>query len=384
MLQASFFDAMLPDAAPPVPKTEGIKYVGSKQKILPHILGMVKKTGADSVFDGFSGSTRVSQALAKQGLRVHSNDVADWSLVSATAYLKNRKSPRDYQPLIRHLNSLKPVDGWFSENYGGEIGSNPCGNAIQPDGSKKPWQRKNTRKLDAIREEIDRLELDELDKCVVLTSLILALDKVESSLGHFASYLKDWSPRSFKDLHLEVPMLWVNDRDNRISRSDVFDAVSDMHCDLAYYDPPYGSNNEKMPPSRVRYAAYYHVWTTVVKNDRPVLFGKAGRRKDTSDTTASSIFEDFRKNGSGRFVVVDAIERLLRETPCEWILLSYSSGGRATARELNEVINDNGTLIETSQVDYRRNVMASMTWTHEWTREIEEPNREFLFLMRKR
>ena len=375
---------MLPDALPRIPETEGIKYAGSKLKILPHILEMVKKTGADSVFDGFSGSTRVSQALAKQGLRVHSNDIADWSSVSATAYLMNKKSPRDYRPLVRHLNSLKPVDGWFSENYGGEIGSNPRGNAIQPDGSKKPWQRKNTRKLDAIREEIDRLELDEVDRCVVLTSLILALDKVESSLGHFASYLKDWSPRSFKDLHLEVPMLWINDKDNRISLSDVFDVVSGMRCDLAYYDPPYGSNNEKMPPSRVRYAAYYHVWKTVIKNDRPVLFGRARRRKDTSDTTASSVFEEFRKNGSGRFIVVDAIERLIRETPCEWIVLSYGSGGRATAQELNEVINDNGKLVETGRVDYRRNVMASMKWTNEWTRDVEEPNLEFLFLIQKR
>ena len=44
--------------------------------------------------------------------------------------------------------------------------------------------------------------------------------------------------------------------------------------DLAYYDPPYGSNNDKMPPSRVRYASYYHVWTTIIQNDRPELFGK--------------------------------------------------------------------------------------------------------------
>ena len=364
-------------------KTEGVKYAGSKLKIIPHILEMIKKTGVSSVLDGFSGSTRVSQALAKQNFHVHSNDIATWSLVFATAYLKNKKPPQEYHELIQHLNSLKPVDGWFSKYYGGDVSANPKGNGIQLDGSKKPWQRKNTRKLDAIREEIDRLKLDGVDECVALTSLILALDKVESSLGHYSSYLKDWSPRSFNDLHLEIPMLWVNKKYNKVSSEDVFDVLPDMKCDLAYYDPPYGSNNEKMPPSRVRYAAYYHIWTTVIKNDRPALFGKVGRRKDSCDTEAPSIFEEFRRNGSGRFIVVDAIERLIKKTPCEWIVFSYSSGGRATAKELNEVINDNGKLIETSKIDYQRNVMSTMKWTNDWTRDNEEPNREFLFLIRK-
>lgn len=372
------------DAIRYAPETEGIKYAGSKLKMLPHILSLVEQTGADSVFDGFSGSTRVTQALAKQGRRVHSNDVAVWSSVFATAYLKNEKQPHEYVPLIRYLNSLEPIHGWFTSHYGGIVTANPKGNAIQPDGSKRPWQMKNTRKMDAIRDEIDKLELDEVARCVALTSLILAMDRVENTLGHYSSYLKDWSPRSFNNVRLEVPMLGVNEKGNDITCSDVFDIVPNVNCDLAYYDPPYGSNNKKMPASRVRYAAYYHIWTTLIKNDRPALFGRAARRMDSSDKNASSVFEEFRRNGSGRFIVVEAIEKLIRETPCEWIVLSYSSGGRATAHELNQVINDTGKLIQTRTLAHQRNVMASMKWTNEWTREIEVPNREFLFLIQKK
>ena len=134
-----------------IPKTQGIKYAGSKLKILPHILKLVLETGVSTVFDGFAGSTRVSQALAKQGCYVHSNDISHWSPVFAKAYLKNTRCPSEYQSIIDHLNSLKPIDGWFTEHYGGEITSNPNGNAIQSDGNKRPWQIKNTRKLDAIR-----------------------------------------------------------------------------------------------------------------------------------------------------------------------------------------------------------------------------------------
>jgi adenine-specific DNA-methyltransferase len=63
--------------------------------------------------------------------------------------------------------------------------------------------------------------------------------------------------------------------------------------------------------------------------------------------------------------------------------LSYSSGGRATAAELNDVIRSFGKLVEVVEVDYKRNVMGGMRWTHEWVRDAEEPNREFLFLMEK-
>jgi hypothetical protein len=93
----------------------------------------------------------------------------------------NAAPTKTYQPLIDHLNGLPPADGWFTEHYGGT-------------GLKKPWQKKNTRRLDAIREEIDRLQLDEVTKAVAITSLILALDRVDNTLGHFASYLNEWSP----------------------------------------------------------------------------------------------------------------------------------------------------------------------------------------------
>ena len=57
-------------------------------------------------------------------------------------------------------------------------------------------------------------------------------------------------------------------------------------------------------------------------------------------------------------------------------------GGRATAEELNEVITKAGKLIDVIEVDYRRNVMGGMRWTNEWVRDAEQPNREFLFLIR--
>ncbi|MCY3551948.1 MAG: DNA methyltransferase, partial [Candidatus Poribacteria bacterium] len=113
------------------------------------------------------------------------------------------------------------------------------------------------------------------------------------------------------------------------------------------------------------------------------LFGKAKRREDTSDRLAASVFEEFRRNGDGRFIAVEAIARLIQETQARWILLSYSSGGRATAEQLNEVMQNNGKLLAVLELDYKRNVMAGMRWTDEWISDAETPNREFLFLLEK-
>ena len=372
--------SLFPDLVLDAPNTEGVKYAGSKLRLLPYILQLAQKVKPQSVFDGFAGTTRVSQAFAQLGYKVISNDVAVWSRTFGLCYLKNKKPKSHYQEIINQLNTLKGKDGWFTENYGGSPNG---GTSSRLDGLKKPWQVHNTRKLDAIREEIDKMNLGEVEKAVVLTSLIQALDRVDSTLGHYVSYLNDWSPRSYNTMKLLVPDLIVSEEEHEVYNDDVFNILDKVKVDLAYYDPPYGSNNEKMPPSRIRYAAYYHLWTTICLNDHPELFGKAKRRVDSSDTVAGSIFEDFRKGASGKFIVVEAIEKLLKQTNSKYVILSYSSGGRATAEELYEILAQSGRMLEFEKVDYRRNVMATMRWTHEWIRDDEQNNHEYLFLLEK-
>lgn len=363
-----------------VPKTEGIKYAGSKLKLLPYILKLAKQTKAKTVFDGFAGTTRVSQAFAQTGYRVISNDISVWSKTFGNCYLKNCRDKNFYQEIIKYLNNLPPNNGWFSENYGGIPDGKSSANS---DGFKKPFQIHNTRKLDAIRDEIDNFDLNEIEKSVLLTSLILALDKVDSTLGHFSSYLNEWSPRSYKTFELKVPQLFEITEKHEVFNDDIFKTIENVEADLAYFDPPYGSNNEKMPPSRVRYAAYYHLWTSIILNDKPEIFGKAKRRNDTKDLESASVFEEFRQTDDGKFISTVAIEKLLAKTRAKHIILSYSSGGRATAENLFEILSSVGKISDFVKIDYKQNVMATMRWTNDWIREAEEKNQEFLFLIEK-
>ncbi len=93
--------------------TEGIKYAGSKLKLLPHILRLVDELRPSSIFDGFAGSTRCTQAFARAGYRVASNDLAVWSKVFADCYLLASKPESHYQKLITHLNGLAPKRTWL-------------------------------------------------------------------------------------------------------------------------------------------------------------------------------------------------------------------------------------------------------------------------------
>lgn len=98
---------------------------------------------------------------------------------------------------------------------------------------------------------------------------------------------------------------------------------------------------------------------------------------------AATVFEDFRKDADNNFIAVKAIEQLIQSVNAKYVALSYSSGGKATAEEIDCILKRHGRFIKTIELDYRRNVMAEMKWTNEWLRDAEEPNREFIFLIDK-
>lgn len=103
-------------------KTQGVKYAGSKLKILPYILDSVAELGdVNTVLDGFSGSTRVSQALANNGYKVTANDISAWSECFGRCYLTSCGEDKFYQEIIDHLNSLTGYDGCFTEHYSSSL-----------------------------------------------------------------------------------------------------------------------------------------------------------------------------------------------------------------------------------------------------------------------
>jgi adenine-specific DNA-methyltransferase len=183
---------------------------------------------------------------------------------------------------------------------------------------------------------------------------------------------------------LEVPKLLVDDQKHQVFQEDIFDLIQDVAVDVAYFDPPYGSSNELMPSSRVRYASYYHIWKTICLNDRPVLVGVANRREDVGDKVSGSVFEEFRKNKNGKFIATEAITRLLEEAKAKTIILSYNNNGRATSEAILDTLSKLKLRWQLLEMDYKTHVMAAMKWTNTWLNDnVQSGSKEYLFVIEK-
>ena len=359
--------------------TEGVRYTGSKKEIIPKILSLINKhcPNVKTILDGCAGTTRVSQALRKSGYKVTANDLSDYTQTFGRCYLQNTKPAVDYQPWIDELNALTGVSGWFTEHYGGLVTTHEKGNAVQEDGKKRPWQIHNTKKLDAILEEIPKITNDPIERSVLLTSTILAMDKVDNTMGHQVAYLKDWPKRSYDAVKLDVPSLIPNGQPCRVSQRNIFDI--DEFYDLIYLDPPYGTNNQKTKTTRVRYRSYYHLWTTVCRNDKPTLHGAALRRKDASSDSlpgAISVFEN-----TNHDVVFTATKRLIQQLKCRYVLFSYGNKSKLSESDLRQIFNEYKVL-EFAVFNHKENAMKSATTNSEWLGD-QNKYQEFLVLVEK-
>lgn len=362
-----------------VTKTEGVRYTGSKKEIIPKILSLVKQhcPNVTTILDGCAGTTRVSQAFRKSGYEVTANDLSDYTQTFGRCYLQNTKPAAHYQSWIEQLNNLKGKSGWFTKHYGGVVTTHEKGNAVQEDGKKRPWQIHNTQKLDAILDKIPELTNDPVERSVLLTSTILAMDKVDNTMGHQVAYLKDWPKRSYDAVKLEVPSLIPEGKPCQISQRSIFDI--EEYYDLIYLDPPYGTNNQKTKTTRVRYRSYYHLWTTVCRNDKPTLHGASLRRKDASSDSlpgAISIFEN-----TSHDVVFTATKKLIQDLNCKYVLFSYGNKSKLSEANLRQIFEEYKVL-EFAIFDHKENAMKSATSNSEWLGD-QSKYQEFLILIEK-
>ena len=77
-----------------------------------------------------------------------------------------------------------------------------------------------------------------------------------------------------------------------------------------------------------------------------------------------------------------ALDELIQKTNSRYILLSYSSGGRATKQELDHIMNKSGNILKAIEINYKKNIMGNMRWTHDWI-NTDGKYLEYLFLIQK-
>jgi len=271
-----------------------IKYLGSKRALVPVLGDVAVAVGARTAVDLFTGTTRVAQELKRRGLHVTAADIATYSKVLADCYVATDADEIDETRLDRELarlNAMAGRPGYFTETF--------CEQA-------RYFQPKNGARVDAIREDLERRREDPLFP-VLLTSLMLAADRVDSTTGVQMAYLKEWAPRAHQDLELKRPELLPGP--GRAIRGDAVEVADGLgSTDLIYLDPPYNQH---------RYFTNYHVWETLVRWDAPEHYGIACKRADSRDEATKSVF-NFKRRMPG------ALAELVSRVRADVVMVSYN------------------------------------------------------------
>jgi adenine-specific DNA-methyltransferase len=305
-----------------------IKYIGSKRRLVPVLSELFARSGARTAVDLFTGTTRIAQAFKSGGADVTAVDSARYSHVFARTWIETDASAvdrRGLQAAIDELDSLRGAPGYFTETF--------CVRS-------RFFQPHNGERVDAIREAIARDHAGTPLEPILLSSLMLAADRVDSTTGVQMAYVKEWAPRSYKPLRLEVPHLLSGS--GRALLGDAAQLAGEIgHVAVAYLDPPYNQH---------RYFTNYHVWETLVAWDRPQHYGVACKRLDARDESTKSVFNSKRD-------MPGALRRMLAAIDADVVIVSYNDESWVTLDELRDMCATRGDVVALA-FDSRRYVGA--------------------------
>jgi adenine-specific DNA-methyltransferase len=302
-----------------------IKYLGSKRRLVGELGRLFAAAGAHTGVDLFTGTTRVAQEFNRQGGFTTCVDTAAYSEVLAQCYVVTDAAEVDAAELddaLARLESLPGRRGYVTEVF--------CEQAryFHPD---------NGVRIDAIRDGIDELYGDHRLRPVLLTALLEAADRVDSTVGLQMAYLKAWAPRALRPLRLKAPTLTPGT--GRALRGDAAALVPTLEpVDLAYLDPPYNQH---------RYFTNYHVWETLVRWDAPEHYGVACKRVDARDEATRSAF-------NSRRTIATALADVIAAVRADTVVVSFNNEGFVPLPALVEMCEARGHPVEVLAFDTRR------------------------------
>ena len=289
-----------------------IKYIGSKRRLVPVLTELFRASGARTALDLFTGTTRVAQAFKRAGAEVTAVDCTRFASTFADCYVATDARTVDQVALseaLAHLNAEPGRPGYVTDTF-----------SVR----SRFFQPQNAARIDAVRDAIARHYAGSELEPVLLTSLVEAADRVDSTTGLQMAYVKQWAPRSYRDLELRAPELL--DGPGRAVHADACAVAGSVgEFDLAYLDPPYNQH---------RYDANYHVWDTIVAWDAPEFYGVACKRIDLRQGTRS-VFNSKR-------TMPDALAGVVAGVRAGLVVLSYNDESFLTLDDLVDMCTVRG------------------------------------------
>lgn len=289
------------------------KYIGSKRVFTPILGRLAQQAEAETAVDLFTGTTRVAQEFKRQGIHTTACDLATYSHVLAQTYVATDAQEIDADALtaaLQELSELPPKPGYFTHTF--------CEKS-------RFFQPHNGARIDAIRNHIETQYKNTPLYPLLLTSLMEAADRVDSTVGVQMAYLKQWAPRSYNDLELRAPTLLPGA--GKAVHGDAMQLVDQLPpTGLLYLDPPYNQH---------RYYTNYHIWETLVRWDEPEVYGVACKRVDAREEETKSVFNSKR-------TMKNAFFDLLSRARADLVIISYNNESWISAAEMRAHLLDTG------------------------------------------
>ena len=289
-----------------------IKYLGSKRRLVPVLGELAERAQARTALDLFTGTTRVAQAFKLGGAEVTAVDSTRYAAVLAGCYIATDRDAVDLDALegaVAELNAVPGRPGYVTETF--------CERS-------RFFQPFNGARIDAVRDEIATRFAGSWLEPVLLTSLLEAADRVDSTTGVQMAYVKQWADRSFRPLELRVPLLLPGPGSG--VRGDACAVAASLGpYDLAYLDPPYNQH---------RYEANYHIWETLVAWDSPDHYGIACKRTEVREGERSAF--------NSRRTMPAALGQVVRDVGARLLVLSYNDESWMDLDELVEICRVRG------------------------------------------
>lgn len=305
-----------------------IKYIGSKRKLMSELMQVTAALpNVSHVLDLFSGTARVSSALRARGYTVTANDHNRYAYTLASCYVAadHALHAEQARSLLVELNGLPGRPGYFTRTF--------CEEA-------RYFQPKNGARIDAIREAIADKALAPEVEAILLVSLMEAADRVDSTVGLQMAYLKSWATRSFNDLELRMPEL-THGPVGRALMLDALACAQQGSYDAVYLDPPYNQH---------KYLNNYHVWESLVRWDKPPVYGVARKRVDCRQY--DSPFNSRRRIHAALRELVDTLDT-------RYLVVSFNDEGYVSEDELRAILATRGP-VAVLRVDSPRYVGAKI------------------------
>lgn len=321
-----------------------ITYLGNKRTLLTHIKSVIdeikpnlNKEDKDIVaVDLFSGSGVVGRMLKECGFKVIANDLEGYSRLINSCYLSNKSEfdeevyNKYYEELKEILDNKKYVDGVISKNYA------PKNDEDIQEGERAFYTSENAKIIDTVRAFIDTVE--EPYQKYFMASLLYGASVHTNTSGVFKGFYKDSKTGKGKfggngenallrikgKIEIEKPVLSEKENEYMVYQKDANVLVKELKdLDIVYMDPPYNQHP---------YASNYFMLNVILNNK---IEGKISKVSGIPDNWNRSAYNK-------RQEVKDAIDNLVKDVDCKYLIVSYNSEGFVSLDDMKEILSKYG------------------------------------------